>query len=70
MTVTPVYTAVGSATGGRDGRAKTRDGSFEVKLAVPVEMGGDGKGVAWLISATTLGAVLSMWLWLSALAAG
>lgn len=44
MTVTPVYTAVGSATGGRDGRAKTRDGSFEVKLAVPVEMGGDGKG--------------------------
>ena len=35
-----------------------------------MRMGGDGKGVAWLISATTLGAVLSMWLWLTALAPG
>ncbi|MCB1909445.1 MAG: AEC family transporter [Rhodocyclaceae bacterium] len=35
-----------------------------------MRMGGDGKGVAWLISATTLGAVLSMWAWLAALARG
>ncbi|MCB1915067.1 MAG: AEC family transporter [Rhodocyclaceae bacterium] len=33
-----------------------------------MRMGGDGKGVAWLISATTLGAVLTMWAWLAAIA--
>jgi hypothetical protein len=32
-------------------------------------MGGDGAGVAWLISATTLGAMLTMPLWLAALGA-
>lgn len=33
-----------------------------------MRMGGDGKGVAWLISATTVAAVLSMWAWIAALA--
>lgn len=35
-----------------------------------MRMGGDGAGVAWLISATTLGAMLTMPLWLIALGAG
>ena len=34
-----------------------------------MRMGGDGAGVAWLISATTLGAMLTMPLWLVALGA-
>lgn len=33
-----------------------------------MRMGGDGQGVAWLISATTLAAIVSLWAWLSALA--
>ena len=39
-----LYTTRATATGGRDGRARTDDGSFEVTLATPKEMGGDGKG--------------------------
>lgn len=35
-----------------------------------MRMGGDGAGVAWLISATTLAAMLTMPLWLLALGAG
>ena len=35
-----------------------------------MRMGGDGAGVAWLISATTLGAMLTMPVWLVALGAG
>ncbi|MCC6656668.1 MAG: AEC family transporter [Rhodocyclaceae bacterium] len=35
-----------------------------------MRMGGDGPGVAWLISASTLGAMLTMPLWLVALGAG
>lgn len=35
-----------------------------------MRMGGDGAGVAWLISAGTLGAMLTMPLWLLALGAG
>lgn len=35
-----------------------------------MRMGGDGAGVAWLISATTLGAMLTMPFWLAALGAG
>ncbi len=34
-----------------------------------MRMGGDGAGVAWLISATTLGAMLTMPIWLAALGA-
>lgn len=37
-----LYKAVATATGGRDGKAKSSDGKLEVKLAVPQEMGGSG----------------------------
>jgi Ohr subfamily peroxiredoxin len=39
-----IYTAHASATGGRDGRAKTDDGKVDVTLRLPKEMGGDGQG--------------------------
>jgi lipoyl-dependent peroxiredoxin len=39
-----IYTAHATATGGRDGTAKTDDGSFDVKLGTPIEMGGKGGG--------------------------
>lgn len=37
-----IYTAHASATGGRDGSAKSSDGVLNVKLVVPKEMGGPG----------------------------
>ncbi len=37
-----VYRAHATATGGRDGRARSSDGNLDVKLAVPKEMGGGG----------------------------
>lgn len=37
-----VYTAHATATGGRDGAAKSDDGRLDVKLSVPTEMGGAG----------------------------
>lgn len=40
-----IYTAHATATGGRDGTAKSDDGKFEVKLKPPTEMGGKGDGV-------------------------
>jgi Ohr subfamily peroxiredoxin len=42
MPVTVLYTTSATATGGRDGRATTTDGTFEVKLATPKELGGGG----------------------------
>jgi len=42
MPVDVKYTAEATATGGRDGRASTTDGTFEVKLATPKELGGGG----------------------------
>jgi Ohr subfamily peroxiredoxin len=39
-----VYQANAKATGGRDGTVRTSDGSFELKLALPKEMGGNGQG--------------------------
>lgn len=39
-----LYSTRATATGGRDGRARTDDGAFEVALASPMELGGDGKG--------------------------
>lgn len=39
-----LYETQAVATGGRDGRAQTKDGSFSVNLAVPTEMGGKGGG--------------------------
>ncbi|HTJ37266.1 MAG TPA: organic hydroperoxide resistance protein [Dactylosporangium sp.] len=38
-----IYTAIATASG-RDGRAASSDGLLDVKLAMPVEMGGDGAG--------------------------
>lgn len=40
-----VYQAHATATGGRDGSAKSSDGLLDVKLSVPKEMGGAGGGV-------------------------
>ena len=42
MSVDVKYTTSATATGGRDGRAATKDGSFDVKLATPKELGGGG----------------------------
>jgi len=39
-----LYTAVATATHGREGRAVTNDGRIDVKLAPPVELGGNGEG--------------------------
>lgn len=39
-----VYTAHATATGGRDGVAKSDDGKLEVKLDPPRQMGGGGTG--------------------------
>ena len=37
-----LYTAVATATGGRDGRAVSNDQILDVKLATPKELGGAG----------------------------
>ena len=37
-----LYTAEATATGGREGRARTSDGRVDVGLDVPTEMGGTG----------------------------
>ena len=42
MTVKVLYRTSAIATGGRDGRAAAKDGSLEVKLATPKELGGAG----------------------------
>ena len=39
-----VYTAHATATGGRAGRAVSSDNLLDVSLALPKEMGGNGKG--------------------------
>ena len=39
-----VYTAHATATGGREGRAVSSDNLLDVSLALPKEMGGNGKG--------------------------
>jgi lipoyl-dependent peroxiredoxin len=45
MPIKKIYTAVGTAVGGRGaGTAKTDDGMLDLVLAHPVKMGGDGKG--------------------------
>ncbi|WNG18875.1 organic hydroperoxide resistance protein [Cystobacter fuscus] len=50
MSQTPValekrlYTAVATATSGREGRAKTDDGLLDVALAPPRALGGNGNG--------------------------
>ena len=42
MAVTVIYQTSATATGGRDGAARSDDGSVDVKLVVPKEMGGPG----------------------------
>ena len=42
MPVTVIYKTTATATGGRDGSATSDDGSVDVKLVVPKEMGGPG----------------------------
>lgn len=44
MSVKVLYSTTATATGGRDGSARTSDGTFEVGLALPKELGGNGKG--------------------------
>lgn len=47
MTNTPnkiVYTASATATGGRDGRARSSDGVLDLTLTRPTETGGEGGG--------------------------
>ena len=44
MTVTIAYSTTARATGGRDGKAGTIDGSFSVTLGTPTELGGNGQG--------------------------
>ena len=42
MAVDVIYKTSATATGGRDGAARSDDGSVDVKLVVPKEMGGPG----------------------------
>ena len=42
MSVNVLYRTTARATGGRDGHAATLDGSFDVKLSTPKELGGAG----------------------------
>lgn len=42
MSVDVIYKTSATATGGRDGSARSDDGSVDVKLVVPKEMGGPG----------------------------
>lgn len=44
MSTKILYSTSATATGGRDGRARTADGSFEVVLGTPKELGGNGQG--------------------------
>jgi Ohr subfamily peroxiredoxin len=40
----PMYTAVATASGGRQGTVVSDDGRFEARLAMPTSMGGTGDG--------------------------
>lgn len=42
MSIDVKYSTTASATGGRDGSAKSQDGRFEAKLSTPKELGGAG----------------------------
>jgi len=42
MSVNVLYQTAARATGGRDGRAATLDGTFAVSLTTPKELGGPG----------------------------
>ena len=42
MSVNVIYKTSATSTGGRDGHARSEDGSVDVNLVVPKEMGGQG----------------------------
>ncbi|MCU1719593.1 organic hydroperoxide resistance protein [Pseudomonas sp. 5P_3.1_Bac2] len=42
QTITALYTATTTATGGRDGRVVSSDGFLDVQLTTPRELGGQG----------------------------
>lgn len=42
MSVNVLYTTEATATGGRDGHARTADGTLDVTLSTPKELGGAG----------------------------
>jgi len=42
MPVKVLYSTVATATGGREGRATTKDGALDVRLTTPKELGGAG----------------------------
>jgi Ohr subfamily peroxiredoxin len=42
MSINVLYRTSATATGGRDGKARSDDGRFEVQLATPKELGGAG----------------------------
>ena len=42
MSVNVLYRTTATATGGRDGHAATKDGTLDVKLTTPKELGGSG----------------------------
>ncbi len=43
MNINPLFTATATAQGGRNGHSRASDGSVDVNLSVPKEMGGPGK---------------------------
>jgi len=43
MNIKPLFTAVATAVGGRNGHSQAEDGSVSVDLSVPKAMGGPGK---------------------------
>ena len=43
MNINPLFTAVATAVGGRNGHSEAADKSVAVDLSVPKEMGGPGK---------------------------
>ncbi|MCO5148253.1 MAG: organic hydroperoxide resistance protein [Aquamicrobium sp.] len=46
MTTKIIYTAEATAKGGREGHVRSADGSVDLKLALPKEMGGPGGNLA------------------------
>lgn len=42
MPIDVKYRTTATATGGREGEAKTKDGTLQVKLSTPKELGGEG----------------------------
>jgi osmotically inducible protein OsmC len=43
MNIKPLFTATATAQGGRNGHSRASDGTVDVQLSVPKEMGGPGK---------------------------